>query len=157
MESFRNIFKSRRPANVLYGTLTRVRWLLIAMITLGVVFGSFGMAENVASHSHPTMGPVPNSAFNGGQLNPNVMPDFVPASSHSGQIVGYVRKTDILPSHSSGSPNGIAPSPASLGAIPVYNKALTKIVGHMYPGVGFVPIGQNPTRTLSPTTTIAAP
>lgn len=142
---------------VSFRKVLKVRWVLAAIIALGAVLGSAGLIQNVASHSHPTMGRVPNSAFSSGTLNPNVMPDFVPASNHSGKIVGYVRKTDIVPGHSSASPNGLAPSPASMGPIPVYNKALTKIVGHMYPGVGFVPIGQNPTGGISPTTTIAGP
>jgi hypothetical protein len=70
-----------------------------------------------------TKGPIPEGAINdAGMLDETLVPDFIPALDHDGEIAGYVRYCAI---HAG-------------GAIPVYGDDLETVVGHMLPGQGFV-------------------
>jgi hypothetical protein len=118
-----------------------------------------------------TVGTIPDSAWQqGGGIDLSKVPDFVPAVS-GGKIVGYIPKGELFPT--SGTPQDIKPTPqsASSGPTPsptaadiaglnadavktVYASDLTTVVGHMYPNVGFVPVGQAPPAATTPTTWI---
>lgn len=111
-----------------------------AAAIIGMFLAGTGVAISTAaeSPSTPTKGPVPDSAFGEeGGVDVAQVPDYVPALGQEGKVVGYVAKTDIMP-----SPDGLT-GPTD-EAIPVLDDTLTKIVGHMYPGRGFVPIGSRP-------------
>ena len=83
------------------------------------------------------------------------MPDFVPALS-DGRVVGFIPKAQLFPP-SSGKPiyeaSPLLPGEKYTAPIAALNEAdiktvyasnLVTIVGHMYPGVGFVPLGGTP-------------
>ncbi len=66
-------------------------------------------------------------------------PDFISVVAH-GRIVGYVPRSYVLPSPVN------TPVNQRLGQVaPVYGLDLKKLVGHMYPGVGFIPLGKSVT------------
>jgi len=131
---------------------------VIAGTSLSGVFSS-GTAS-ATRQLPPSVGRIPQSAFHNGKIDPSLVPDFVPALDHQGNVAGYVRKSDILPAAADSQGVVLHPSPASQGPIPVYDTSLTSVVGHMYPGVGFVPLGaQAPSpalRTSVTTTTVVA-
>jgi hypothetical protein len=83
-----------------------------------------------AAGSNSLEGPIPAADFNGGPLTLASLPKYVSVASH-GEIVGYVAASSIV------TTPGV-PVPA-LTPTPVYNSALTAVVGHMVPGDGFVP------------------
>ena len=93
----------------------------------------------------PTKGPMPDNASppQGGPIYGSLVPDFIPALTRDGTtIAGYVPKKyligplDALP----GTPSNPPQQPPE----PVYAEDLTTLVGHMVPGVGFVPLGASP-------------
>jgi hypothetical protein len=104
---------------------------LVAAIILSVsVGGGFAIAASL------TKGPVPIGP--NGELELNHAPDFVGVSS-DGKVVGYVPRAYII-----GSSKG--PLDEKLGSVaPVYGSNLTTEVGHLYPGIGYVPNGVSPT------------
>jgi hypothetical protein len=116
-----------------------------------------------ASTQTPTAGPIPNSAWQSdGKIDLSQVPDFVLALGRSGQgVVGYIPKAQLFPTSS--APRNEAASPltgpfsgptsptaADIAALyaqsilTVYGPDLTTVVGHMYPQVGFVPLGETP-------------
>ena len=131
-----------------------------------------GPARAATGASAPTVGTIPDSAWGpGGQVDLSQVPDFVPALS-DGRVVGYVSKTQLFPSTPVASPDrsqattGLstyhAPTATDQAAAnaklvkTVYASNLTTVVGHMYPGIGFVPDGQTPpAMPSSPPTTVA--
>jgi hypothetical protein len=119
----------------------------------------------------PTLGSIPESAWApGGQLNLSNVPDYV-ATTWKGRVVGYVPKSQLFPQSSDATSDGRKPTGVSTYRPPtaadqaapnaalvetVYASDLNTVVGHMYPGVGFVPEGQTGPRTpSSPPTTSA--
>jgi hypothetical protein len=88
--------------------------------------------------SSNTMGRIPRAAFTPNGLDPNLMPDFVSVLTRDGEIAGYARKADIV------SVDGRPPASHS-GPIPILDAQGRLLVGHMYPGLGFVPLGVSPT------------
>jgi hypothetical protein len=103
---------------------------MVAAVVLSVsVGGGLAIAASLSK------GPIPTGA--NGELELNHAPDFVSVSS-GGKIVGYVPRSYII-----GTSSG--PVESELGSVaPVYAKDLSTIVGHFYPGVGFVPLGTEP-------------
>jgi len=81
----------------------------------------------------PTRGPIPPEAFrgSGGEIDRSLVPDFIPALSPDGEVVGWVSKDLAVPEADS----------AARDVIPVYADDLQTIVGHMVRGHGFVPAG----------------
>lgn len=95
-----------------------------------VVAGSAGAIAVVASST--TVGPIPHDAFApNATMNVALIPDFVPALDRDGDQAGYVRKEDL------GAYNG----KADTDPMPVYENDLVTVVGHMYAGIGYVPLG----------------
>jgi len=78
-----------------------------------------------------------------------LVPDYVTVISH-GVIVGYVSKED-LEAPAPGPLSGGMYRPKTSNRMAVYSRSL-KVVGYMYPGVGFVPLGTAPANPVSPTT-----
>lgn len=92
----------------------------------------------------PTKGPIPDNASppQGGPVYPALVPDFVPALARDGTtIAGYVPKAYLI--ESGGVLPGTPSNPPQASPDPVYAEDLTTLVGHMVPGVGFVPLGSS--------------
>ena len=92
----------------------------------------------------PTKGPIPDNASppQGGPIYPALVPDFVPALARDGTtIAGYVPKAYLI--ESGGVLPGTPSNPPQASPDPVYAEDLTTLVGHMVPGVGFVPLGSS--------------
>lgn len=98
---------------------------------------------HVTSGTSPTKGTMP-AARSDGSVDPTQVPDFISTLDRSGHIVGYLKREALLdPSHDN-------------TPVTVYGDDLKTVVGHMYPGRGFVPVGQNaPTVPLLPSSTTA--
>lgn len=103
----------------------------------------------------PTKGPIPDNASppQGGPTYGALVPDFIPALARDGTtIAGYVPKRyligpfDDLP----GTPS----SPPQQPPVPVFADDLATLVGHMVPGVGFVPLGASP-LPIAPSASVA--
>ena len=162
MESFRTKSKSWTM------WLTLLGCVLIAVLGV-VVLTSTHIDHHVRSASAqtapaPTVVTIPSSAFTpGGGIDLSKVPDFVPAISN-GKIVGYIPKSQLFPPQSTPSQGGtssspyVAPTPANEEAQSaqlvktVYGADLVTVVGHMYPGVGFVPLGATPEPSSTVTT-----
>jgi hypothetical protein len=78
-------------------------------------------------------GPVPNAAYTSSGLDEALLPDFFGVLNRQGGVAGFVPKEYLV---------GRAPRMHEEIA-PVFNEDET-LVGHMYPGRGFVPLGQDP-------------
>ncbi len=100
----------------------------------------------------PKVGPIPQSAFLSNGIDQSQVPDFIPALS-GGRVVGFIPKAQLFPSAPApnlGSPAAdIAAQNAAL-VHTVYASDLTTVVGHWYPGVGFVPVGETPPPPTTP-------
>jgi len=142
-------------------------------VAVGVGVGISSLAS-AGNSSGPTFGTIPSDAFGSGRgLDMTKVPDFVQTiDSSTGQVVGYVRKQDLVPPGPSHSSNPASPadskfrSPtasdqaaqAQAAIMVVYGPDLRTVVGHMYPGVGFVALGQAvPDRRDSATTVVSGP
>jgi hypothetical protein len=131
--------------------ITLVGLCLAGSIGLGLV------VSQAAGGAGPTSGKIPESAFgSNGTINPSQVPDFVSVAGSNGGTIGYVNKSDILPQTAPGTVVGSAPPEAKV--IAVYGPDLTTIIGHMYPGQGFVPLGTDPATVATiPATVVEGP
>jgi len=112
----------------------RVGLLLASLlVVVGIVIVLNPAADSAPS---PSVGPVPESAFTPNGIDVAQVPDYIPALDQQGDVAGYVRKEDILPSNANVTPSD--------GPVPVVDRSLERVVGYMYPGRGFVPLGQSP-------------
>jgi hypothetical protein len=114
-----------------FGAVPLTRILIagvIASIIVGVTF-----AVSLAGSPAPTKGPIPPNAWTANGVDKSLVPDYIPALDQAGNQVGYVSKDLAIT-------NGAPPTQP----IPVYASDLQTIVGYMYPGRGFVPLGTSP-------------
>lgn len=110
----------------------------------------------------PTKGPIPDEASppQGGPIYPALVPDFIPALARDGTtIAGYVPKVSLIESR--GVIPGTPSNPPQEPPEPVYAEDLTTLVGHMVPGVGFVPLGSavpsgGPSVSVAPAPSVTA-
>ncbi|HLG68467.1 MAG TPA: hypothetical protein VKV36_11455 [Acidimicrobiales bacterium] len=119
---------------------------------------SFVPASGGSTASVPVAGPIPPSAMSGGGIDWSQVPSFVPVTS-DGTVVGYVKRADLMPVPQGQPIPGQVPSsseqPPAAGAGPqapvvtVYGQDLSTVVGHEYPGKGFVPLGVDPSTVPS--------
>lgn len=117
---------SRR--NLTYsGSLAIVALLLV----LGVTTNGFGLF----STSGPTKGGMPYDPPRGAPYDK--VPDYLSVFISPGKI-GYTPKAYLT------APNGATNTPLLGRVAPVYASNLTTLLGHEYPGVGFVPLGTSP-------------
>lgn len=105
----------------------------------------------------PTKGPIPDNASppQGGPTYPALVPDFVSAWARDGvTIAGYVPKRYLIGPFAPlpGTPS----NPPQDEPQPVYADDLTTLVGHMVPGVGFVPLNSS-APPVGPTASVAPP
>jgi hypothetical protein len=109
-------------------------------------------ATATVSARTPTKGPIPQAAFEPGVawLDPALVPDFIPALGHKGEVVGYVARQALL------DPPAFSAARTSPGNIVVYADDLATVVGYMVPGKGYVPLGVDP-ETVPSIPFVAAP
>jgi len=112
---------------------------VVVLVILTAATDGFG-GFNVA---FPSRGPVPINAVVNGHIDLSRVPDFVSDISN-GRVVGYTPRADLFASASNGEHLGVVVAPA---AKPVYGSDLKTLVGHLYPGVGFVPTGTPPSSS----------
>ena len=108
---------------------------VLALVTTGVIVVSGSRSvhpsEAVAAE---TKGTIPAST--NGKINTKKVPDFISTWGRDGKIVGYIPRAYLFP-----EPN----QPVKVGGIaPVYASNLKTLVGYMYPGVGYVALGESP-------------
>ncbi len=113
--------------------------LLVASIVLTSLALLVGTA--LARDPSPTMGTIPREAIQDGKVDLSLVPDYIVALGRDGNPVGYVSREQALGSSSdqvdkAGRPMAIA--------VPVFTSDLKTVVGYMYPGRGFVPVGSDP-------------
>jgi hypothetical protein len=131
---------------------SRIGHRVPAFIAVPVVVLTFGFLIVVTANAvlaprtsaappgHPTKGPIPQAAYLATGIDAALAPDFVPVQSRDGTAVaGYVPKEYLVQS----MPTFTA-SRSEGQVAPVYADDLTTLVGHMYPGRGFVPLGVDP-------------
>jgi hypothetical protein len=116
---------------------TRLGWRFGRGVTVSVAIGLAVAGGASATAFLPSKGPVPSSS--NGSIDWGKVPDFISVVS-DGKTVGYAPRGYVI-----GNPPGTKQS-TDLGAnaVPVYARDLSTLVGHVYPGVGFVPVGESP-------------
>lgn len=78
-----------------------------------------------------TRGPLPDSArLPDGSVDQSQVPDFIPAT-YGDRNVGWIWSADVLP----------PPGEDLVEIVTVYADDLSTVIGHMFPSVGFVPLG----------------
>jgi hypothetical protein len=103
-------------------------------IFIGCVAAATVLGAATADQGAPTKGRIPVEAYGpNGQLDLNMVPDFIGTLDRNGDLVGYVNAHDI------GIFNGEEPS----DRLAVYGEDLTTVVGYMVDGRGFVAIGED--------------
>jgi hypothetical protein len=120
--------------------------VLPAVVAVVVVTGAvtlatnlFGSAKAPSGRPSLTAGTVPPSQ--NGSVDLKKVPDFIATVGRTGKLVGYVPRAYLFATNLVGSPVS-----SKLGGVaPVYARNLKTLVGHMYPGIGFVPLGVSPT------------
>jgi hypothetical protein len=137
MPSDRMLASRRQLESVSEGRTRTWRWRLSrgAVAGIGVTVALAGGAS--AAIYLPTKGPIPPSV--NGVIDLKNVPDFLSVAS-GGKVVGYAPKADILPI----SARGLIPA----GPIPVYGADLKRLIGHLYPGIGYLALGQSPTAAV---------
>ncbi len=110
---------------------------LAFVATLVIVFSSSGPSHPNGTTVDLTKGTIPSST--NGAIDSKKVPDFISAVGRNGKIVGYIPRTYLLPAQAN------QPVSSKVGGVaPVYASNLKTLVGHFYPGVGFVPLGTSP-------------
>jgi PASTA domain len=115
--------------------------------TAGLGIGLVIAGGAAAAATIPTSGPVPTTQS--GSIDWQNVPDFISVAAN-GNVVGYAPRLDVLPFPEA---NGLT---TGLGAtVPVYKGDLQTLVGHVYPGIGYVPLGSSPSSVpCQPETTV---
>lgn len=118
----------RSPRRVLFTSSAPLVGLLLVV---GVATNGFGLL----SARVPTKGPMPYDPPKGPAYKR--IPDYL--SVYIGpHRVGYTPKAYLA------APNGAGNAPLLGSVAPVYASNLTTLLGHEYPGIGFVPLGESP-------------
>jgi hypothetical protein len=142
--SFRLVFGLLASALVQRVRVFRLTWrsLLVAGTTLSLILTAVIVADGAPSSRLPrpprvvqTKGTIPPPT--NGTIETTTIPDFISVTG-DGKIVGYAPRDYLFPSAGSDQNNLVG------GVVPVYGPDLKTLVGHMYPGIGWVPIGGSP-------------
>lgn len=132
----------------------RSRWA-IALGACVLAFGTVVVLTAVqpggqGEHSLATMGTIP-SPLNG-RIDLAAVPDFVAVAGPDGYLAGYARRSAIFP----GASAPITGAPPGGGVVTVYASDLRTVVGHVYPGDGFVVVGTDPSSAHCTPMTVTA-
>jgi hypothetical protein len=131
-------YAARRQLEGLVARSSRRRWSTKRGVAGGAILGlAITGGAVVATASGPSKGGVADPG--NGRLNLKDVPDFI-SVSYQGKVVGYVPRADVFNVNGPNKPVTITGAPA-----PVYKSNLSTLVGHLYPGIGYVPLGQSPT------------
>jgi len=138
----------------------------IGTVVVVIVFSGTGSDHLNGPAVGLTKGTIP--APINGTIDTKKVPDYISVTGRDGRVVGYIPKSELFPtqpaaakSTDTGSPSApyVAPTAADQAAQnaelvkTVYGPDLVTVVGHMYPGVGFVPLGGTPgPSTVTPVT-----
>ncbi len=148
MPAARHYAARRQLESVVSGTTrmsSRVSRRLAVSVGIGLAIAG-GTAAG-AAELLPSKGPLPASS--NGQVPWSKVPDFIAVTS-GGRVVGYAPRSDLIaPPQPQKTPPGFGAVP-----IPVYAANLHTLVGHMYPGVGFLRLGASPTSVPCQTITV---
>jgi hypothetical protein len=108
----------------------------LRLAVIGTVVGMVVLVGTaVAVDREMTKGRIPSGAFRSdGTVDPNQVPDFVPALGRDGEVVGYVTRQDL----------GLDDNTGEAQVMAVYGDDLSTVIGHMVAGVGYVPLGTDP-------------
>jgi hypothetical protein len=138
MPAVRRDAARRQLENVVNGA-SRPWWRLSRTTTIAIGIGLVVAGSATAGVFIPSKGPVPAAVH--GRLPWNLVPDYVSVSGSNEKVVGYAPRADLLL-----PPSFVGPVPSGFGStpIPVYSSNLTTLVGHLYPGIGYVPLGPSP-------------
>jgi hypothetical protein len=105
----------------------------VAVVSAGIGLVVAGGAGAVALL--PTKGPIPVSSS--GVIDWGKVPDFIKVTDGNA-TVGYAPRSYLI----GNAPGSQQPSNLGVHEIPIYKSDLKTLVGHLYPGVGFVPLGK---------------
>lgn len=112
----------------------------VALFSLAVAVALPRVHDTVqASDAGPTKGIVPDDAFapGDGHIIGERLPDFIAVTTRDATgIAGYVSKDVMFPSE--------ATFDGEDETMTVYAEDLHTVVGHMYPGRGFIALGEDP-------------
>jgi hypothetical protein len=139
----------------------------VAFVAAAVILVNSSSTGHLPSSSAgETKGTMPPPTKSGG-IDLEKVPDFISVTA-GGTIVGYAPRNYLIPAPTSPAQNSLVG-----GVVPVYGPDLKTLLGHMYPGIGWVPLGSSPaappcqqvwtsengtTSTLPcPSTTVAVP
>lgn len=141
MPAVRRHAARRQLENVVTGSL-RPWWRLSRTTTVAIGIGLVVAGSATAGVFIPSKGPAPAGVH--GKLPWNLVPDYISVAGPNGKVVGYAPRSDLFlpPSYSGPVPNGFGSTP-----VPVYASNLTTLVGHLYPDIGYVPLGSSPTSS----------
>ena len=115
------MFKERlSPTSIVFASAVLGGFLAVAIV---------GQLSPVEADSDKTVGRLDATFFAEGQPE-GAIPDFIPAYDNAGVEVGFVSTR--------------ATFTAADGPIEVYERDLRTVVGHHYPDIGFVPLGDDP-------------
>ena len=133
----------------------KLRRLAVAGLVGGVLM--LGGAVTVAAQTgdDPTFGRIPPGAISedGQTVDMEEIPDFISVAAGKGEIVGYVKRTDLFSASSGDGPKSesltaYVSGPASPEEAPavvvevydVFDSTGKTVVGHWVTGAGFVPL-----------------
>lgn len=145
-----------RPGNDLRAAqvrrLLRGRYVIVAGVAAAsIAAGVFSAASGSAQSSEPTFGLMPDN-LRGSRLDISRIPDFVQTVDREGDVVGYVRREDLMPV----SPDGAILTPTLIPI--VYARDGKTVLGRMITGVGFVRAGESGADTARvPVTVVQVP
>jgi hypothetical protein len=105
--------------------------LIVLVAFIGLATNGFGLA----SASGPTKGGMPSGW--GPRFAYSKIPDYLAVSIGPNET-GYTPKAYIV------SPSGSSNDPLDGRIAPIYASNLTTLLGHLYPGVGYVRLGSSP-------------
>lgn len=121
--------------------LARAAVIGLVVCALAAALAVSAVALAAGGDRSPSKGPIPEAAFTTTGIDPVLVPDFVQAVGRDGSVVGYIPKDAAL--STSRGPLAADGRPTA-AIVPVYGADLTTLVGHFYPGRGFVPLGTDP-------------
>lgn len=106
-------------------------FLAVAVLVVTTVVG---ISLAATSDPLPTKGSIPEDAWlEDGSVDLAQLPDFIVALDGDGNAVGYVERSTLFPDDPTEEPLD--------GPNPVVDESLQRVIGHMVPGRGFVPVG----------------
>lgn len=116
-------------------TISRMTTIVVVLAALVAVLAAATSAFD-STPTEPTFGPIPPDAWDANnELDYSKVPMYVPVYGQDGEYAGYV------PSALLAGPNPVPDGPLPVSSL---DKSGT-LLGHFWPEIGFVPLGEDPT------------